>query len=183
MLKIGDILGDTYRIEKLLNRGGFGRVWLAFDTILDRDVAIKELIEVDETRIDNFVREMQIVANLGHNNIIKIHQAIPQDDNFYLVMEYCQAGSIHDELKNIGRMPYDQAVSTTISICAGLETVHQQGIVHHDIKPANIMVGGDGTVKISDFGIANTSWGTPLYMAPEQFDNSSDPDDIRTDIY
>lgn len=183
MLNIGDILGGTYRIEKLLNRGGFGRVWLAYDTILNRDVAIKELIEVDETRIDDFVREMQIVANLGHHNIIKIHQAIPQDENFYLVMEYCPAGSIKEELQKVEKMPYDQVVSVAIAICAALEAVHSQGIVHHDIKPANIMIGGDGTVKISDFGIANTSGGTLYYMAPELFDKDCDPDDIRADIY
>lgn len=183
MLKTGEILADTYRIEKLLNRGGFGRVWLAYDTILNRDVAIKELIEVDEDCIDNFVREMQIVANLGHNNIIKVHQAIPQDENFYLVMEYCPAGSIHDELQRIERMPYDQAAATALAICAGLETVHQQGIVHHDLKPCNIMIGSGGTVKISDFGIANSLWGTPQYMAPEVFDGDCDPDDIRADIY
>jgi len=183
MLKIGDILGDTYRIEKLLNRGGFGRVWLAVDTILENYVAIKELIEVDEPSIENFIREMQIVARLGHNNIIKINHAIPQDGDVYLVMEYCHAGSIYDELKKVGKMPYDQAVSTVIAICAGLETVHQQGIVHHDIKPANIMVGSNGMIKISDFGIANTSWGTPHYMAPELCDNDCDPEDIRADIY
>jgi len=183
MLKIGDILGGTYRIEKLLNRGGFGRVWLADDTILNREVAIKELIEVDETRIDDFVREMQIVAKLGHNNIIKIHQAIPQDENFYLVMEYCPAGSLKDELQRIEKMPYDQVVDIGIAICAGLETIHLQGIVHHDIKPANIMIGGDGTAKISDFGIANTSGGTLYYMAPEQFENGYDHEDIRADIY
>lgn len=183
MLKIGDILGETYRIEKLLNRGGFGRVWLAVDTILKQYVAIKELIEVDESRIENFIREMQIVARLGHSNIIKINHAIPQDGDVYLVMEYCHAGSICDELTRVGKMPYGQAVSTAIAICAGLEAVHQQDIVHHDIKPANIMVGSNGTVKISDFGIANTSGGTLCYMAPEQFDNDYDPDDIRADIY
>ena len=183
MLKVGDILGGTYMIEKLLNRGGFGRVWLAADTILERYVAIKELIEVDESRINNFIHEMQIVARLGHKNIIKIHQAIPEDEGVYLVMEYCHSGSINDELKNDGKMPYDKAVSIVIDICAGLEAVHEQGIVHHDIKPANIMLGGDGEVKISDFGIANTSGGTMCYMAPEQFGSDCDSDDIRSDIY
>ncbi|MDD2735210.1 MAG: protein kinase [Desulfuromonadaceae bacterium] len=183
MLKVGDTLGGTFIIEKLLNRGGFGRVWLAADTILERYVAIKELIEVDESRIDNFIREMQIVARLGHKNIIKIHQAIPEDEDVYLVMEYCNSGSIQDELKKAGKISYDQAVSVVIDICAGLEAVHKQGIVHHDIKPANIMVGGDGAVKISDFGIANSSGGTLCYMAPEQFGNDCDHDDIRSDIY
>lgn len=121
MLKVGDTLGGTYLVEKLLNRGGFGRVWLASDTILERYVAIKELIEVDESRVDNFIREMQTVAKLGHKNIINIYQAIPEDEDVYLVMEYCQSGSIHDELKNVGKVPYDQAVSVVIDICAGLE--------------------------------------------------------------
>lgn len=182
MLNVGDVVGGTYLIKKLLNRGGFGRVWLAVDTILERSVAIKELIEVDESRVDNFIREMQIVAKLEHKNIINIYQAIPENEYVYLVMEYCQSGSIHDGLKHVGKMAYDQAISIVIDICAGLEAVHEQGIVHHDIKPANVMFAGDG-VKISDFGIANTPGGTLCYMAPEMFDDDSDPDDVRADIY
>ncbi|MCK5826806.1 MAG: protein kinase, partial [Desulfuromusa sp.] len=183
MLKIGDRLGEAYQIKKLLNRGGYGRVWLADDTILDREVAIKELIEVDPSYVDNFVREMQIVANLEHNNIIKIHQAMAEDENVYLVMEYCAVGSLCDALIKNERMTYDQAVSTTIEVCSGLEALQKQGIVHHDIKPANIMVGSAGTVKISDFGIANTTGGTLYYMAPEKFESDYDIYDLRTDIY
>jgi tetratricopeptide (TPR) repeat protein len=183
MLRIGDMLGEAYEIKKLLNRGGFGRVWLADDTILNREVAIKELIEVDADRVDNFVREMRIVANLEHNNIIKVHQAMSEDEDVYLVMEYCAAGSLSDVLKKNERMPYDQAVSTTISICSGLAILQTQGIVHHDIKPANIMIGSAGTVKISDFGIANTTGGTLSYMAPEKFGSDCDIYDLRTDIY
>jgi len=183
MLKVGDSLGDAYQIKKLLNQGGYGRVWLANDKMLDREVAIKELIEVDTSRIDTFVREMQIVANLEHSNIIKIHQAMVEDANIYLVMEYCADGSLYDALIKDKKMAYDLAVATTIDICSGLEILQTQNIVHHDIKPANIMVGSAGTVKISDFGIANTTGGTLYYMAPEKFESNYDIYDLRTDIY
>lgn len=182
-LKPDDILEGKYRIEVLLNRGGFGRVWLAHDTLLDRMVAVKELIEVDEKRIGTFLAEMQIVANLDHEHIIKVHQALPVEETIFLVMEYCHDGSLRDALTREGRLPLEQVIAIGIQVCQGLAQAQGNGIVHHDIKPDNLMVGNDGRIKISDFGIANTTGGTLYYMAPELFDSNADPDDPRSDLY
>lgn len=96
MRKPGDIIHEVYRVDALLSRGGFGRVWKAFDTILERKVAIKELIDVKEDKLADFTAEMQTLAKLNCENIVKIHQAIPLDDNIYLVMEYCPKGTLRN---------------------------------------------------------------------------------------
>jgi serine/threonine protein kinase len=92
MLNPGDFLENKYRIDQALSRGGFGRVWKAYDTILEREVAIKELLEVEQEQLESFVKEMQTLAKLDCEKVIKINQAIPSENNFFLVMEYCPLG-------------------------------------------------------------------------------------------
>lgn len=183
MLKSGDFLENKYRIDELLSRGGFGRVWKAFDTILERNVAVKELIDVKEDKLTDFVAEMQILAKLDCELIVKIFQAIPLEDNIYLVMEYCPQGTLWNVIRKEKKLSVDQAIEYTIDVCKALSIVHENNIVHHDIKPSNILIGNDEKIKISDFGVANTLLGTIQYLAPEQFSRNADPDDPRTDIY
>lgn len=183
MLNIGDILENKYRIDQALSSGGFGRVWKAYDTILEREVAIKELLKVEQEQLESFVKEMQTLAKLECERVIKIYQAIPSENNFHLVMEYCPLGSLWNLLKVEGRLSVEKAVKYALEICAGLSIIHKHNIVHHDIKPSNILFGTDGHIKISDFGVANTRLGTIYYLAPDQFYSGANPKDPRTDIY
>ena len=183
MLHVDTILNNTYQIKKLLNKGCFGRVWLAEDLILNRKVAIKELIRVGDAQTDDFIKEMQTAAKIEHDNVIKVYQALAEDENIFLVMEYCPSGSVRDLLITSGQMTCGEAVTMAITVCNGLEALHRQKIVHHDIKPENLMIGNDGKIKISDFGIVNTTNGTLHYMAPEKFHDGCDPNDVRADIY
>jgi serine/threonine protein kinase len=183
MLNPGDVLENKYRIDQALSKGAFGRVWKAYDTILDREVAIKELLEVKQEQLESFVKEMQTLAKLDCEKVIKINQAIPSENNFFLVMEYCPFGSLWNYLKVEGKLPIEKAVEYAIEICTGLSIIHKNKIVHHDIKPSNILLGNDGHIKISDFGVANTRLGTIHYLASDQFYNGANPKDPRTDIY
>lgn len=183
MLNPGDFLENKYRIDQVLSRGAFGRVWKAYDTILEREIAIKELIEVKQEQIDSFIKEMQTLARLECERVIKIYQAIPSENNFFLVMEYCPLGSLWNLLKAEGKLSIEEAVKYAIEICTGLSIIHKSKIVHHDIKPSNILLGNDGHIKISDFGVANTRLGTLQYLAPDQFYSGANPKDPRTDIY
>lgn len=183
MLNPGDFLENKYRIDQALSKGAFGRVWKAYDTILDREIAIKELIEVKQEQIDSFIKEMQTLAKLECERVIKIYQAIPSENNFFLVMEYCPLGSLWNFLKAEGKLSIEKAVKYAIEICTGLSIIHKNKIVHHDIKPSNILLGNDGHIKISDFGVANTRLGKLQYLAPDQFYSGANPKDPRTDIY
>ena len=183
MLNPGDVLENKYHIDQLISRGAFGRVWKAYDGILERDVAIKELIEVKQDQLESFITEMKTLARLECERTVKIYQAIPTESTFYLVMEYCPLGSLRNLLKTEGKLPVEEAVKYAIEVCGGLSVVHENHIVHHDIKPSNILIGNDGHIKISDFGVANTRLGTFHYLAPDQFNRNSDPHDPRTDIY
>jgi serine/threonine protein kinase len=183
VLKPGDILENKYRIDQALSSGGFGRVWKAYDTILDREVAIKELLEVKQEGLESFVKEMQTLARLDCEKVIKINQAIPLENNFFLVMEYCPLGSLRNLLKAEGKLSIEKAVEYAIEICTGVSIIHKNNIVHHDMKPSNILLGNDEQIKISDFGVANTRLGTIHYLSPDQFYHAANSKDLRTDIY
>jgi serine/threonine protein kinase len=183
MLKIGDILDGKYTVERLLNQGGFGRVWEAYDSILNKSVAIKELIDISVDQQESFLAEIQTLAALEHKNIIRIYHAIRHDEMLYLVMEFCKDGSLAGLLRENGTFSEGYAVDVAMAVCAGLQQVHNNGFVHHDIKPANILIGNDEAIKIGDFGVANTNVGTIYYLAPEQFEYDADPSDPRIDIY
>ena len=126
---------------------------------------------------------MQTLAKLECERVIKIYQAIPSENNFFLVMEYCPLGSLWNFLKAEGKLSIEKAVKYAIEICTGLSIIHKNKIVHHDIKPSNILLGNDGHIKISDFGVANTRLGKLQYLAPDQFYSGANPKDPRTDIY
>ena len=189
-LKIGDeILDGKYRIEKALGEGAFGKVYLADDVPLRRQVALKELRREDWTDEQytefrrRFQREARIGAALRHENIVEVHTLEPVGKDFYLVMEYVDGPSLQKRLEERGPLPIEEAVEIAMKLCEGLAAVHDHplGIVHRDIKPSNILLTSQGQPKITDFGLAQLAAesgrslgkgerhpGTPLYMSPEQ---------------
>ncbi len=199
-LKPGDTLSNNhYRITRQLGRGGFGFVYLAQDTLLGEDVAIKELIPAlvgDEAMLKRFLAEARATMRLTHKHIVRTHNVFQEGDNYYIVMEYMAGGSLEERLPDGGSLPVEEAVRVAAEVCEGLACAHEQGVVHCDLKPANILFDASGTAKAADFGIAHVSgealtrsWMTPAgfvagtlpYMSPEQTDGVRD--DPRIDIY
>jgi formylglycine-generating enzyme required for sulfatase activity len=199
-LNPGDsLLNGQYRIQCLLGRGGFGFVYQARDTLLDRNVAIKELIPGlvgDEVMLKRFLVEARATMELTHERIVRTHNVFQEGDNYYIVMECMAGGSLETRLQERGPLPVAEAVQVAAEVCEGLDYAHRHGVVHCDLKPANILFAADGTAKVADFGIAHVSgemlsrsWLTPAgfvagtlpYMSPEQADGVRD--DPRVDVY
>jgi serine/threonine protein kinase len=187
-----------YRIVRQLGQGGFGAVYLAHDTLLDRPVAIKELTitkQTDEGAFKRFMQEARTAGGLNHPNIVTIYALKVEGPNVYPVMEYVGGGSLRSLLEKQGKLDIEQAVRIAIDVCEGLAAVHAKGIVHRDIKPENILLTEDGRAKVSDFGIAHVPRGeggtsltqagfqpgTLVYMSPEQV--LGKPVDARSDVY
>ena len=171
-----------YRRVRLLGHGGMATVELAHDTELDRPLAIKRLAEnlaANEEYQQRFLREARLAARLSHPNIVGVYDAGAENAIPYIVMEYVEGETVSDLLRHRGRLEPAEAVALGLQACSGLETAHDAGLVHRDIKPQNLLITPDGTVKIADFGIARsidgtqltqagTVLGTAAYLAPEQ---------------
>jgi serine/threonine protein kinase len=173
---------DRYRRVRVLGHGGMATVELAQDTELDRPVAIKRLAENfagDDEYKHRFLREARLAARLSNPNIVAVYDAGDENGVPFIVMEYVEGETVSDLLRRRGRLEPAQAVALALQACAGLETAHEAGLVHRDIKPQNLLITLDGTLKIADFGIARSLDGTQLtqagtvlgtagYLAPEQ---------------
>jgi serine/threonine protein kinase len=173
---------SRYTVEKTLGRGGMATVELAHDTELDRRVAVKRLfasLADDAIFRRRFLREARMAAALSHPNLVAVFDVGDEDGLPYIVMEYVDGETLADLMRRTGPMPPDRAVDLLLQVCAGLQHAHAAGLVHRDIKPQNLLVRSDGTVKIADFGIARTLQatqltqigtvlGTAAYLAPEQ---------------
>ena len=171
-----------YRVEDMLGSGGMALVYRARDEELDRPVAIKVLADnlaADDAFRKRFVREARLAAQLAHKNVAQVYDSGEADGRPYIVMEYVEGETFAELLARRGRIPPAEAIQLALQVCAGLEHAHRAGLVHRDIKPQNLLISGDGTVKIVDFGIARSSHGTRLteagsvlgtaaYLAPEQ---------------
>jgi eukaryotic-like serine/threonine-protein kinase len=171
-----------YRVEDVLGRGGMASVYLARDAELERPVAVKVLAEhlADQPGFrDRFLREARLAAQLSHPNIVQVFDVGEEDGSPFIVMECVEGSTLADELKERGRLDPDEVVDLALPICGGLEHAHAAGLVHRDIKPQNLLLRPDGTVKIADFGIARAAettkltqmgsvLGTAAYLAPEQ---------------
>jgi len=147
-----------YEIIRQLGQGGFAAVYEARDTLLDRQVAIKQLLLnrlKDKKSVKRFVQEARINAALEHPNVVSIYALRIVDDHFYMIMEYLPGGTLQALLNKQGKLPVEQAVRLTIGICDGLAKFHEKGIIHRDIKPENILLTADGRPKVIDFGIAH----------------------------
>lgn len=201
----GSVAGGRYQLRDLLGEGGMASVYLAYDSALDRQVAIKTLhteLGREQSFRERFRREAQAVAKLQHTNIVSVFDT--GEDELggalmpYIVMEYVEGqplGSVlQTDIQNHGAMPADRALKVTADVLAALDTSHEMGLVHRDIKPGNVMMTKRGVVKVMDFGIARamqsgvTSMtqtgmvvGTPQYLSPEQALGRGV--DARSDLY
>lgn len=197
------ILNGKYRIERVIGEGAFGRVYLAFDPRVRRNVAIKELLagrtQTDRITYDRYLerfqREAQAAGNIEHPYVVSVHElAIDADENYYLVMQYVDGANLRDLLAQVGTLPLERTITIATELALALEAVHEQDVVHRDIKPANIMITRRGVTKLTDFGIAQVGHesrrtlltashpGTPLYMSPEQASGYAYVDG-RSDLY
>ncbi|MFF6989516.1 protein kinase [Streptomyces sp. NPDC010273] len=199
------LAGGRYQLRDLLGEGGMASVHLAYDSVLDRQVAIKTLhteLGREQAFRERFRREAQAVAKLTHTNIVSVfdtgEDALDGTTMPYIVMEYVEGrplGSVLDEdVRQFGAMPADKALKITADVLAALDISHEMGLVHRDIKPGNVMMTKRGVVKVMDFGIARamqsgvTSMtqtgmvvGTPQYLSPEQALGRGV--DARSDLY
>jgi serine/threonine protein kinase len=179
------MIAERYLLVRVLGRGGMGEVWQAYDELLHRKVAVKQLLmpaelgdgQASEAR-RRAVREARIAARLQHKNVIALFDVLDQDGTVYLIMEYLPSRTLTQEIAEHGTLPVAEAARIGAQIADGLHAAHQAGVVHRDVKPGNVLLGADGTVKITDFGIARAVGdagttsselvvGTPAYMSPE----------------
>ncbi|MBV2366347.1 serine/threonine-protein kinase [Streptomonospora nanhaiensis] len=182
----GRLLSGRYRLSELIGEGGMGRVWEGVDELLDRPVAIKELIippqlprdevEVLRTRM---LREARSAAQLSHPNIITVFDVVEIDDRPWIVMELVRGTSLSDVIKSEGPLPPARVARIGLQVAAALAVAHERGIVHRDIKPANVLIARGDRAVLTDFGIARLEGttnltstgllvGSPSYLAPEQ---------------
>lgn len=179
---IGKILEGRYEILDELGGGGMARVYRGQDRLLHRFVTIKILREQfasDQDFLTRFQKEAQAVARLSHPNVVSIYDVGQEDGIHYLIMEYVEGRSLKEVISERGQLPPREAVDIALQICDALEHAHENGIIHRDIKPHNILITRNGRVKVTDFGIAQaaseatmayggTMIGSVHYLAPEQ---------------
>jgi eukaryotic-like serine/threonine-protein kinase len=174
---------SRYEITGELGKGAMGRVYKAVDPTIGRTVALKTMrldvhgLETDEM-LRRFKNEARLAGVLNHANIVTIYDAGEQDGLFYIAMEYIEGVTLHSVLNERKTLAPEEIINISKQVCAGLDHAHHHGVIHRDVKPANIMLEPDGVAKIMDFGIAKSGGGgvtstgqvlgTPNYMAPEQ---------------
>lgn len=177
------IYDNKYNYIKDLGSGGFGRVFLARENVSEKLFAIKELNNKATSAQANIIKEIKQVAAFNHEGIVSYNTNFKQDGLLYLVMEYCEHGNLYD-WKKVKPLSASQIIDLIKQVAHSLAYVHEKKVVHHDIKPANILVANSDKVKIADFGIANSGGGTQSYMSPESLDYDYNiVDDPREDIY
>ncbi|MGZ8623165.1 MAG: Stk1 family PASTA domain-containing Ser/Thr kinase [Actinomycetota bacterium] len=188
-------LDGRYTVLERIAAGGMGEVFLARDTVLAREVAIKVLhrsLSGDQAFVDRFRREARAAAGLSHPNIVAVYDWGAVDGIYYMVMEYVRGRGVRDLLNLYGKLEPAQACEVVRQTLLALGHAHAQGIVHRDIKPENVLVTTDGVVKVADFGLARAYadgratqagavTGTVQYLAPEQI--RGEPADPRSDLY
>jgi len=189
-------LRGSYAIERELGRGGMAMVYLAHDLRHDRPVALKVLLPSLASSLgpERFQREIRLAARLQHPHILSVHDSGETAGQLWFTMPFVEGESLRDRLRRERQLPVEDALRITAEAARGLDYAHQHGIVHRDIKPENIMLTGDGSTLVADFGIARAlasddhltqtglSVGTPAYMSPEQASGDSAVD-ARTDVY
>ena len=195
MIEKGQMINDRYEIIKSIGEGGMANVYLAYDTILDRRVAIKILrgdLSNDEKFVRRFQREALSASSLSHPNIVEMYDVGEDNGIYYIVMEYIEGKTLKQLIKKRGALTLSEAIDIMLQITDGISQAHDSYIIHRDLKPQNIMIKEDGTVKITDFGIAmalnstqltqtNSVMGSVHYLPPEQASGKGST--IRSDIY
>jgi eukaryotic-like serine/threonine-protein kinase len=191
----GTLLGDRYEVVRLLGSGGMAEVYLANDRQLGRHVAVKVIREryaEDERFVARFRREARAAAALSHPHVVAVHDVGVHDGSPFIVMEHVPGKTLAEIVRDGGALPPERVTEIGQAVARALGSAHAAGIVHRDVKPGNVMVTGDGRVKVLDFGIARALRWTPLtdtpavqgtaeYMAPEYL--RGDGADPRSDIY
>lgn len=182
----GRTVADRYRLTRQLGSGGMGRVWLAWDERLRRNVAVKEVLPRHSTEdngddsVRRTLREARAAAMLDHPGIITVHDVLDYDGRPWIIMEFIDGPSLADHLRDEGPFPVREAAEIAIEVIGALDAAHEQGVLHRDVKPNNIML-GKGRVVLTDFGIAAVDGstvltatgqlvGSPEYLAPERID-------------
>ncbi|MGE0451694.1 MAG: protein kinase [Vicinamibacterales bacterium] len=172
-----DQIIGKYRIVSTIGSGGFGTVYLAEDTWIDKKVALK-VPHRQSVDFGELLREPRLLASLSHPNIVTILTAERQENVFFIVMEYVPGETLESIIASQGPLDVAQALDYTCQICNALDHAHHQGVLHRDLRPSNVLVSESGLVKVADFGTSRfleiaahgtTVIGSPPYMAPEQF--------------
>jgi serine/threonine protein kinase len=184
--RVGQQLGN-YRLMRLLGQGGFADVYLGEHVRLGTHAAIKVLhAQLTGDAIDDFLREAKLIAHLEHPNIVRVLDFDVQDGLPFLVMSYAPNGNLRDRHPKGTRLPLPTILSYVTPVANALQYAHQERVIHRDVKPANMLVGRQGDILLSDFGIAMVAQssryqatqdmvGTMAYIAPEQIQGHPRP--------
>jgi serine/threonine-protein kinase len=192
---VGETIAGRYEVEELVGHGGMSSVYKARDALLERHVALKILHEqysTDEDFVERFKREARSVAQLQHPNIVTVIDRGEEEGRQYIVFEYIEGENLKEHVVRQGRLDVREALEIADEVARGLAFAHEQGLIHRDVKPQNVLLNGDGRAKVTDFGIARTVdvdgmtqtgtvLGTSNYIAPEQA--SGQPVDAHSDVY
>ena len=195
MITKGQKINERYEIIRAIGEGGMANVYLGYDTILDRNVAIKILrgdLSNDEKFVRRFQREALSASSLAHPNIVEMYDVGEDDGLYYIVMEYVDGKTVKQLLKKRGNLTLSETIDIMLQLTDGMSHAHDSYIVHRDLKPQNIMIKDDGQIKITDFGIAmalnstqltqtNSVMGSVHYLPPEQASGKGST--IKSDIY
>lgn len=195
MIMKGQKINDRYQIIKTIGEGGMANVYLAYDTILDRNVAVKVLrgdLATDEKFVRRFQREALSASSLSHPNIVEVYDVGEDNGSYYIVMEYIEGKHLKQLLKKRGSLTLTEVVDIMLQVTDGMSAAHDSYIIHRDIKPQNIMILENGLIKITDFGIAmalnstqltqtNSVMGSVHYLPPEQASGKGAT--IQSDVY
>ena len=198
IVEVGGKVGK-YEIRSRLGAGGMGAIFLAFDPLIEREVALKVLspnLHSSPQALQRFLVEARAIGRLNHTHVVSVYDIDVWNDQYFLVMELISGGSVADRVEQ-GCVPWEEACRIVAEAARGLAAAHEAGIIHRDIKPENLMLTKDGAVKVVDFGLSKLQdaaqdshtamttvgqiLGTPQYMSPEQFEAGEV--DARTDVY
>jgi len=192
---VGEKIAGRYEVEELVGQGGMSSVYKAHDSLLERHVALKILHDhysSDEAFVERFKREARSVAQLQHPNIVTVIDRGEEEGRQYIVFEYIEGENLKELVVRKGRLDVHEALEIALEVARGLAFAHQNGLVHRDVKPQNVLLNGDGRAKVTDFGIARTVdvdgmtqtgtvLGTSNYIAPEQA--TGQRVDAQSDVY
>jgi HAMP domain-containing protein/predicted Ser/Thr protein kinase len=193
----GATFAGRYEVKEMLGVGGMGMVFKAVDRELGEVIAIKtlrqEMLGEDPNALERFKSEIRLARRISHRNVVRTHDLGEHGGVYYITMEFVEGRTLKDLIQSRGRLPVAATLTVAKQLCRALEVAHDEGVIHRDIKPQNMVVQGDGVLKVMDFGIARLAKrqegvtqqgmvvGTPEYMAPEQI--VGDDIDARADIY